>query len=131
VTALTSGGRQPSSSEKKPVQVRIGIDELDKIDSVHDAGRFLNEIKVLFGIPHCFFLVSLSEDAMSQFERRGLPMRDVFDSSFDDVVRVGPLDASRSVALLRERTRSQRCTDHWSFGEARPARRLARVRFAP
>lgn len=88
----------------RAVQVRFGIDELDKMDSIDDACKFLNEIKVLFGIPRCFFLVSLSEDAMSQFERRGLPIRDVFDSSFDDVVRAEPLAANGSVALLRERT---------------------------
>jgi hypothetical protein len=40
------------------MQVRIGIEELDKIDSISDAYKFMNEIKVLFGIPGCFFLVS-------------------------------------------------------------------------
>jgi hypothetical protein len=93
----------PAAGESR-VQVRIGIDEMDKIDSLEDAGRFMNELKVLFGIAGCFFLVSVSEDAMSQFERRGLPLRDVFDSSFDEIVRVGPLTAERSVALLGERT---------------------------
>lgn len=92
-----------SVSDAGPMQVRIGIDELDKIDSIDDASRFMNEIKVLFGVPDCVFLVSISEDAMSQFERRGLPIRDTFDSSFDAVVRVEPLAASGSVALLRER----------------------------
>jgi hypothetical protein len=101
VRALTEVQRE---SDAPPLQVRIGIDELDKIGLIDDARTFLNEIKVLFGIPRCFFLVSLSEDAMSDFERRGLPMRDVFDSSFDDVVRVPPLDAATSIALLRERT---------------------------
>jgi hypothetical protein len=39
---------------------------------------------------------------MSGFERRGLPFRDVFDSSFDEVVRVHPLDlASAHVVLAR------------------------------
>jgi hypothetical protein len=58
---------------------------------------------VLFGVPGCFFLVSISEDAMANFERRGLPLRDVFDSSFDDVIRVGYFDSSASVSMLRER----------------------------
>jgi hypothetical protein len=84
-------------------QVLIGIDELDKIESRDAAHRFMNEIKVLFGIERCFFLVSVSEDAMSTFERRGLPFRDVFDSSFDDVVRAGFLDVDESVGLLQGR----------------------------
>lgn len=83
--------------------VRIGIDELDKIESPEAAWRFMNEIKVLFMIPNCFFLVSVSEDAMSMFQRRGLPFRDVFDSSFDDVVPVGYLDARSAIALLERR----------------------------
>ena len=40
-----------------------------------DAQQFLNEIKVLFGIEHCFYLLSVSESAMSSFERPGLPFR--------------------------------------------------------
>jgi hypothetical protein len=85
------------------VSVRIGIDELDKMDSAEDAAKFVNEIKVLFGMPGCFFLLSVSEDAMSAFERRGLPFRDVFDSSFDDIVRVGYMDVGSSTELLQRR----------------------------
>ncbi len=88
---------------KDDVTVRIGIDELDKIESPDAAGRFMNEIKVLFGISNCFFMVSVSEDAMSMFERRGLPFRDVFDSSFDDIVRVGHLDAEAAIELVQSR----------------------------
>lgn len=84
-------------------QVRIGIDELDKIDSLEGASRFMNEIKVLFLIPNCFFLISVSEDAMSSFERRGLPFRDVFDSSFDDVVSLGYLEARGALDLIERR----------------------------
>jgi len=83
-------------------EVRIGIDELDKMED-EQARRFLNEIKVIFRISGCFYLVSVSEDAMSYFERRGLPFRDVFDSSFDDVLRVGYLPYTDSHRLLRRR----------------------------
>jgi hypothetical protein len=83
-------------------QIRIGIDELDKMDD-ETARRFLNEIKVVFRVPGCFFLVSISEDAMSFFERRGLPFRDVFDSSFDDVVHIPNLQFDLSRKLLDRR----------------------------
>jgi len=83
-------------------QVRIGIDELDKMDD-QTARRFLNEIKVIFRALDCFYLVSVSEDAMSYFERRGLSFRDVFDSSFDEIVRVGYLDFDAIQGLLRKR----------------------------
>ena len=83
--------------------VVIGIDELDKIESDEKAQRFLNDIKVIFGGFNAFFLVSVSENAMSAFERRGLPFRDAFDSAFDDVVVVQHLAFRHSRRLLGER----------------------------
>jgi hypothetical protein len=84
-------------------RVVIGIDELDKMESEQDAHRFLNEIKGVFGIRDCFFLVSVSEEAMSNFTRRDVRLRDVFDSAFDEIMHVRPLDLSQSRALLSER----------------------------
>lgn len=81
----------------------IGIDELDKIESDDDAQKFLNEIKSIFGLQNCFYLVSVSENAMANFERRGLPFRDVFDSSFDNVVFVDYLNHQTAKELLRRR----------------------------
>jgi hypothetical protein len=40
---------------------------------------------------------------MSSFERRGLPFRDVFDSSFDSIVQVNYLDAEKARRLLHTR----------------------------
>jgi hypothetical protein len=65
----------------------VGIDELDKMGSDEAARRFINDIKGVFGVRGCYYLVSISEDAMSSFEQRRLPFRDVFDSSFDEVQR--------------------------------------------
>jgi hypothetical protein len=85
-------------------RVYIGIDEIDKIDSGPDAQRFVNELKVLFGIPHCFYLVSVSEDALTGFELRGLPIRDAFDSAFETkILSVGNLGIDHSRQLLEKR----------------------------
>jgi hypothetical protein len=81
----------------------IVIDELDKLKSDEDAQRFLNDIKALFGLEDCFYLMSVSESALSSFERRGLPVRDAFDSSFDAIVRMDYLDLQTSQRLLRRR----------------------------
>lgn len=83
--------------------VVIGIDELDKLRSEEQVQDFLNEIKSIFGIPHCYFLVSVSEDAKAGFERRGVPFRDVFDSAFDDVYSVSHLDFRYARRLLQQR----------------------------
>jgi hypothetical protein len=81
----------------------IGIDELDKIGSTEAAYKFLNEIKAIFGLRYCFYLLSVSEDALAQFELRGLPFRDAFDSAFDGVVLVDYLNLQSSRQLLSRR----------------------------
>jgi hypothetical protein len=82
--------------------VIIGIDELDKL-GYDKAGGFLNDIKAIFGGRGSYFLVSVSENAAAGFERRGVPFRDVFDSSFDDIVTVGYMDWQTSRSLLNTR----------------------------
>ena len=89
---------------ERGVRLFIGIDELDKISSDKDAERFLNEIKAIFGIDGCFYIVSVSENAMSSFERRGLPFRDVFDSTFDEIVRIERFRYAQSRLLIKRRT---------------------------
>src|SRR6266540_1819890 len=84
-------------------RVFISIDELDKIGSAEQAEHFLNEIKGIFGIPHLYFVVSVSDDALTAFDRRGLPLRDAFDSSFDEIIHVGPLGYEESRRLLYRR----------------------------
>ncbi|RLK62083.1 hypothetical protein CLV68_2636 [Actinokineospora cianjurensis] len=84
-------------------RVVIGIDELDKMRSEAAAEQLLNEIKGVFGVRGCYFLVSVSEDAMSSFERRGLPFRDVFDSTFDEIVWFEPLTPAEAVATIDRR----------------------------
>lgn len=84
-------------------RILIGIDEMDKIDSDELANHFLNDLKAVFGLENCFWLVSVSQSAMSAFERRGMPFRDVFDSSFDVIVEVDYLDLAASKLLLQRR----------------------------
>jgi hypothetical protein len=84
-------------------RIFIGVDELDKIGSPDQAEQFLNEIKGIFGVPYLYFVVSVSDDALTAFERRGLPLRDAFDSSFDEIIHVDPLDYAESRRLLYRR----------------------------
>jgi hypothetical protein len=84
-------------------KVVIGIDELDKMENEERAERFVNDIKAIFDVRNCFYLLSVSEDALSRFERRGVPVRDAFDSSLDEIVLVTPLDLAGAMALVRRR----------------------------
>lgn len=81
----------------------IGIDELDKMREVDEARSFLNDMKALFDQPNVYYLVSVSEEALSDFERRGQPIRDVFDSVFSDVIHVDRLNQGESELLLKRR----------------------------
>jgi hypothetical protein len=89
-------------------EVRIGIDELDKLVASDDAESFLTGIKVLFSIRGCSFILTISENASAQFARRGMPVRDVFDSSLDTVVLVQPLTFREAKRLMRARLRRGR-----------------------
>ncbi|WP_236789186.1 hypothetical protein [Amycolatopsis sp. GM8] len=81
----------------------VAIDELDKIASAEHAYRFVNELKALFGVPGCHFVLSVSEDALISFERRGFAVRDAFDSAFDEIIRVDYLTLAESRELLSSR----------------------------
>lgn len=83
--------------------VVIGIDELDKLESDEKAYQFVNDIKAVFGVPHAFYVLAVSENAMSSFERRGLPFRDAFDSAFDTIVYADYMNLEEATRLLRRR----------------------------
>jgi hypothetical protein len=69
-------------------RIVICIDELDKIATAEQAEQFINDIKTVFGVEGCFFLVAVSEDALTSFARRALAVRTTFDSAFDNVIQV-------------------------------------------
>jgi hypothetical protein len=88
---------------KQPCTVIVGIDEMDRLENDEKASRFLNEVKALFGVQNCFYVVTVSEGAMSAFERRGLPFRDEFDSAFDTIIWANYLTFNEARALLAGR----------------------------
>ncbi|GAB1515745.1 hypothetical protein [Actinophytocola sp. KF-1] len=81
----------------------IAIDELDKITDPEQVHEFVNEVKGIFGVPGCLFLVSVSEDAIVAFERRGIPVRDAFDSAFTHMIRLENFTLSESKRWLSRR----------------------------
>jgi len=70
--------------------ITIAIDELDKFADPVQAHEFVNEVKTVFGVNSCVFLVSVSDDALASFERRGIPVRDALDSAFAAMIAVAP-----------------------------------------
>jgi hypothetical protein len=99
----TAGSAEGSNEIESHPRVLIGIDELDRIGSGERARKFLDDIKAIFWVRGCYFLVSVSEDSLRAFELAGQGMRDVFDSAFDEVIHVRHLDFDASTQLLRAR----------------------------
>ncbi|MFI1003015.1 hypothetical protein ACIP10_27990 [Streptomyces galbus] len=81
----------------------VAIDEVDRLGTDAQALDFLREIKAILGVPYVHFLISVAEDVGAAFVRRGMPYRDVTDSSFDDVLHVQPGTLEDSTAILRKR----------------------------
>ncbi|GAB3890371.1 hypothetical protein GCM10029964_061780 [Kibdelosporangium lantanae] len=80
--------------------ITIAIDELDKFADPIQAHEFVNEIKTVFGVANCVFLVSVSDDALASFERRGIPIRDALDSAFATMIAVEPFTLRESQRWL-------------------------------
>jgi Flp pilus assembly protein TadD/energy-coupling factor transporter ATP-binding protein EcfA2 len=124
------------SIAKEGWKVVIAIDELDKMHDTEEVVAFLNHIKVLFPIYGCSFIVSISEDGWARFESRGLPHRDTFDSTFEEVIKIEMLTHNESRDFLKMRngsiTDTQALLCHCLSGGLprdllRAARQLARV----
>ncbi|SFC43392.1 hypothetical protein [Streptomyces aidingensis] len=84
-------------------RVLIAIDEVDRLGSSAQALAFLGEIKAILGVPRVHYLISVAEDVGAAFVRRGLPHRDVTDSSLDDVAHVYPCRLGESKEVLAKR----------------------------
>jgi hypothetical protein len=87
--------------ERRGGRLLIGIDELDRISDGEQALRFLNELKAVFEVPNCLYLVTVSDDALADFELAAMGVRTAFDSAFDDIIRVDYLTMGEATVLLQ------------------------------
>ncbi|MFD8916108.1 P-loop NTPase fold protein [Streptomyces sp. NPDC059575] len=94
-------------------KVVIAIDEVDRLGSDREALEFLREIKAILGVRHVHYLISVAEDVGATFVRRGLPHRDVTDSSLDDIIHVPPSMLAESHEILS--TRSKTLTEPYTL----------------
>ncbi|MFF9569937.1 P-loop NTPase fold protein [Streptomyces sp. NPDC014685] len=85
-------------------RVLIAIDEVDRLGSDTQALAFLAEIKAVLGVRHVYYLISVAEDVGAAFVRRGLPHRDVTDSSLDDIIHVEACTLKEANAILDKRS---------------------------
>lgn len=84
----------------------ICIDELDKITNTDEVGKVLREIKGALFQDNCFYILSISEDAVRAFESRFVEERDIFESTFDEVMFLERLNLPTCVSIARKRFES-------------------------
>ncbi|MEU1278896.1 hypothetical protein [Streptomyces sp. NPDC005805] len=92
-----------AGTDEGPQRIFILVDEVDRIGSAEQARALLAEIKAVFGVSHVYFLLSVAEEIGAGFVRRGMPVRDVLDSSLDDVIHVVPRSLEQSHRILQSR----------------------------
>jgi hypothetical protein len=121
---LTALGRE----EERTI---VLIDELDKLPSSEALIESVNALKDLFRVANCYFVLSVSDEAMASFTMRGIDSRDAFDSSFDIIIRLERLTIAESLAVLDSRIAGfppelARLCHVWSGGLPRDLLRGAR-----
>ncbi|GGS23586.1 hypothetical protein GCM10010252_73550 [Streptomyces aureoverticillatus] len=89
---------------RRKQRVLIAIDEVDRLGSDAQALAFLAEIKAILGVRHVYYLISVAEDVGAAFVRRGLPHRDVTDSSLDDIIHVEACTLKEAKTILDKRS---------------------------
>jgi hypothetical protein len=109
VSTKAQGNGQVQRPVQEPPQegagrVIICIDEMDKIRDSGRAEQFLNNIKAIFDVPGCLYLVAISEDAMTVFASQTPAIRTAFDSAFDEIISVPPMNFADALKLLQLRT---------------------------
>ena len=94
-----------TSSQTKFRKVVIFIDEVDKLASRGRIEEFMRVLKALYDASNVFFFVSISKDAYEWFHKRHslTTGRNVFDSSFSNVIWVKRLRCDQLEALLQVR----------------------------
>lgn len=103
VSGLQGLALQDGPLTMSQVRLIVGIDEIDRIENGEIAEKFLNDIKAIFGIPSCCYFASVSADALAIFERRTVSARTAFDTTFDVIVRINPLELKTARQLLERR----------------------------
>jgi hypothetical protein len=81
-------------------KIVVAIDEVDKIHDVETVKALFSEIKGALFSPGTFYLISISSDATRSFRQRLAAGRDIFESTFDDVVETGQMGVEAAAAMI-------------------------------
>ena len=79
------------------------IDELDKIDDPNEVKDVLKEVKGALFQKGCYYLISISEDCGKAFRGRLAEGRDIFESTFEDVISIRQMPPATARLMVQKR----------------------------
>jgi hypothetical protein len=82
------------------------IDELDKMTDSEDVKKILLQLKGALFQRGCYYLISISEDCAKAFRGRLIEGRDIFESTFEDVIDIKQMAPSAARAMVANRLAS-------------------------
>lgn len=83
-------------------KIIICIDELDKLDKLEDVEQVLREIKGGLYVTNSYYLISISQDAVRNFQNRLSSDRDIFESTFDEFITLKRLNCEQAWSILEK-----------------------------
>jgi len=84
----------------------ICLDELDKIVDTEQLSALLRGVKGIFGQPNTHFLLTVSEDALAEFDTRRGAERGILESAFEEILYLNRVDASIASEIVSKMLRS-------------------------
>ncbi len=84
-------------------KLSVVIDELDKIADSEQVKSVLLELKGALFQPGCYYLISISEDAAKAFRGRLAEGRDIFESTFEDVLEIKQMATKTARKMVHKR----------------------------
>jgi hypothetical protein len=78
----------------------IAIDELDKVHDPEMVKDLLTEIKGALFSKGCYYLISISDDALTAFRKRLSAGRDIFESTFDDIIAIPQMSVTTASEMI-------------------------------
>jgi hypothetical protein len=101
IRSKISGGKSGTApSNGKAI---ICIDELDKITDPEQVKKLLRGVKGVLFQKNCYYLISISEDAVKSFKRRFSAERDMLESTFDEIVDLARINLKTARKIAKKR----------------------------
>jgi hypothetical protein len=82
-------------------RVVIAVDELDRVIQPEQVRNFLRRIKSLLTVDGVYYVMSMAEDVIESFQLRSISCKGEADSSFSEILRLGPLSTNESLDFLQ------------------------------